>query len=75
MIKFKYGPNAIAATAAATTPVVKAAFAANPNALNSVFDLPAFMRPQPISEEEMLAVRYGGGADYDIAPKKAPGKK
>lgn len=75
MIRFTHGHNAAnrVAAAAAVAPASSVNF--TPIAIGA-FEPPLHMRPLPISDEEIDAIRYGGCADYELNPKKAlPAKK
>ena len=81
MIQFRHGVReastvaAPAAAAAATKAAPPAATTAQPAAvvLDSVWDLPANLRPKVISEAEITAVRFGGASPYP--PPKDKKKK
>lgn len=59
--------KAAAPAVAAPPPAAAVAPAA---VLDSVWDLPANLRPKPISEAEMTAVRFGGASPYPPAKDK-----
>ena len=69
MIQFKYGVREQASKVAA------AASASAAKIFESVFDLPENLRPKPISQVEQDAIRYGGGADYELPAKRGAAKK
>jgi hypothetical protein len=72
MIHFRYGPNASTSKASTGTGSAAAAAAPAREILESVFDLPAHLRPATITAEESEAIRYGGCKGYEL---KTKGKK
>jgi hypothetical protein len=76
-IQFRYGAR-VAAPAAGVAPTASAA-AAQPVApviLDSVWDLPAHLRPSIVSDEESVCLRLGGASDAPAkAAKGGKGKK
>lgn len=84
MIQFRYGVRPVSTAVAAAggvnvaapsaSPVVKETANAPVQVFESMWDLPANLRPKYISDEEMEYIRFGGATPYP--PEKAPkGKK
>mmetsp|Transcript_49445 Transcript_49445/g.56955 ORF Transcript_49445/g.56955 Transcript_49445/m.56955 type:complete len:90 (+) Transcript_49445:115-384(+) len=77
MIQFRFGvrPVAPAAVAAAAKPSASPAVDGSiSNVYESMWDLPANLRPKMVSEEEMDFIRFGGASPYAPA-KPSKGKK
>ena len=72
MIHFRYGSNAGTTGGAAASAGAATSAAPTRVVLESVFDLPAHLRPLGISPEESDAIRYGGCKGYEL---KVKGKK